>query len=225
MIAPNPTAPGRCALALATSALLVGPASASVAPGWDRPTTPADAAAAGTSYTAWDVFTGTTELAPDVAEVNAAGSARLSETTGEAFATGSGNIYSFSAATAFDIALPATATPGGVTDFQLQLRTLGTALDLGSVMLDGVAASSLAGFSYAETGRLPLGGFGGDRVDHLFRFTGPAGGDATLRFAAAGSSMSLDRVWIDTRVRAVPEPGPAALALAGVGLLARRRGA
>ena len=214
------------ALVLAATAAPTARA-AFVAPAWDRPADAVQATADGTTYQAWDVFTGLTSQSPDAASVNPAGVAALDELTGGAFVTGGGNIYSPSVATRFAVVLPGLAAggPGDGTNFHVQLRTLGSELDLGSLTLDGTPADALDGYAYAELDRVPLGGFGGSQVDHLFTFFSPdASADFALGFAAASSSMSLDRVSVDTLVGAGTVPEPAAgVTLLSAGLLALRR--
>ena len=199
-------------------------------------------AADGTTYQAWDTFAATTDAAPDVAgSTNPSGTARLTENTGQAFVTGGGNIYSFAAATNFTVTVPEAdvPTPPHHVTAIVQLRTQGSELDYDSILLNGQAP-----VDSAELDRDTLGGFGGALVDswHLFNLDYADFGDGvpgvknlTLSFAAADSSMSLDRLAIDTAVRPFgfydepnPVPEPAGLALLGVAgplALGRRRSA
>lgn len=216
---------GGVGLAAPAHAAFVAPTS------WDR-------SDPGVTYQAWDVFTGLTDQAPDVADQNANGAALLSETSGVAFVTSGGNLYSPTGPTAFTVTVPEADVPAPPHDVTavVQIKTLGTELDDGSITLNG-----LAPVDRAELFRSELGGFGGADVETWLLFNVPyaAFGEGTpgvenltLEFAAAGSSMSLDRLSIDTAVRPfgfydeanpVPEPTSAAVLLAGVALVARRR--
>jgi hypothetical protein len=79
----------------------------------------------------------------------------------------------------------------------LQIRTLGSEADYGAAHIGGV--SPVFG---VELLREPSGSpFGGEAVEHLFRWE--LDGSATsylIEFAAAGPSMGLDRVAVDTFV-------------------------
>lgn len=180
------------------------------------------------TYDEWDVFTvatGAPGNGPDVASINQGATGRITQNVPGAFITGGGNIYSFAVATDFDLTrnLMNLGT-GADTRIVLQLRTLGSDLDLGSVLLDyDGGTQQLAATGYTEVDRITLGGFGGDQVDHLFYWDIINFNPATINisFAAASSSLSLDRVALDSYV---PEPGSLALlGLGGLCLLARSR--
>jgi len=191
---------------------------------------------ANTTYQHWDVFTDPysgdepdliADNLPDVADVNANGSALVEQTVLGAFITGGGNIYSFSVATAFEVTVPENDGSESATDFTrvvAQFRTLGTEMDYSSLDING-----LAPVYTEELARTALGGFGGDQVDYLAVWdlaSNPA--DVVLTFNAAGSSMSLDQLAIDTAnsstaFAAVPEPASLAMGLAGLSWLALRR--
>lgn len=209
------------ALALASSAAVAD----FVNPVWDRPVDDAGASTELTTYQAWDVFTGTTAQTPDAADVNPNGSASLSELIGGAFVTSGGNIYSPGAPVQFLVTVPGYATvaePG--TNFQVQVRTIGTELDTSSMTVDGLPASTLPGYSYEELARTPLGDFGA-QVDHRFQFYVPSTqAGFALGFGSEESSLSLDQVAIDSyaNVNVVPEP-TSLVGLAGSGLLLLRR--
>jgi hypothetical protein len=177
-------------------------------------------------------------FAPDVAAF-APGlpAATLTETTGSGFLTGGGNLYSPGTVLAFNVQIPAygrSTLPGGdwQTTVFVQTRSLGTEIDYAGLTLAWTAAgvpqslASAAAFFTQELERTPLGGFGGFAVSRIWGFNVPYSPTGlTLGFAAAGSSLSLDQVRVDTFVTAVPEPG--GLILVGSAVVAwglRRRG-
>lgn len=162
-----------------------------------------------TTYQAWNVFTSATlPNLPDVANQNPNGSATLQELTGGSFLTSGGNIYSFAVATSFELLIPDyNLGPDATTKVVLQLRTQGATVDLASILFNGQPASS-AELLYEE----PLGGFGGILRDWKFEWDAVPGNVAmnTIRFSAEGSSMSLDRVALDTLAMAAAAPSLAA---------------
>lgn len=193
----------------------------------------------GTTHQEWDVFDSFTNAAPDVADNNANGSASLTENTGGGFITGGGNIYAPMVATDFTVTVPEAdvPTPAHNVTAVVQVRTLGSEMDYGSIRLNG-----LAPIDTAELDRQALGGFGGSLVDAWLLFAVPYADfgdgvagveDLTLTFNASASSMSLDRLSIDTAVRPFgfynepnPVPEPASLVLLTLGggaVMARRR--
>ena len=196
----------------------------------------------GTTYQAWDVFNDDDastanmieDSSPDVAGyTNANGTPEVVENGGNgAFLTSGGNIYSFSGATSFTVTVPEADVPVPAHDVTaiVQTKTLGTELDYSSVKMNG-----LSPVDSAELSRSALGGqFGGSDVESWFLFNipyadfgdgaGPDVEDLTLTFNAAGSSMSLDRLAIDTAIKPGgfynepnPVPEPASVALVGLG--------
>lgn len=195
----------------------------------------------GATYQAWDIFdTYPTDSTPDVGNVNANGTASLTENTGGAFVTSGGNIYSFSTATDFTVTIPEADVPTPAHDVTavVQIKTQGTEIDPATLLLNGQAP-----VESVELDRVVLGGFGGSLVENWYLFNVPYAAfgdgvpgveDLTLTFGAQGSSMSLDAISIDTAIRpfgyyaeptpaAIPEPATAALlSLGGLALLRRR---
>lgn len=214
---------------LVASAMLAGLASSASADfitpdtityGWDRGVTPLS------TYAEWDVFTSTTgPNAPDVGAFvggtlpPAASDFDVFDTGGVSFITGGGNIYSFGGVVSPQIEFGGFDLGAGyVTTVLLQVRTLGTEIDQSTLLLNG----SIAATSATELDRVALGGFGGFQVDTLFEFNLSGNLDSyVINFDALGSSLSLDRVAIDT-FTVVPAPGAAALLGMG-GLVATRR--
>lgn len=202
---------------------------------WTRPSNDLEAQAGRTTYQEWNVFTspgGPND--PDGGEVNPnpgtgpnAGKANVYDTSGGSFITGSGNIYSPAVATLLDAEVPSYGLGGAYsTSVLFQLRTLGNEVNYDTVRLtynDG-ADHTIAYSLRQELARVGLGGFGGSQVDTLFSFEIPFSPSTfKIEFDAAGSSMSVDGVAVDTFTAAVPEP--ASLSLLGVAgfFLARRR--
>lgn len=167
----------------------------------------------GTVRAEWAIFDGyPTDSTPDVA-----GAGSITETTGAAFLTGGGNIYSFAAATEFSLV---TSGLNALSTVWLRTGTLGT-LPIVTATLNGVAATAVE--TYSEG----LGGFGGSEKEWYWKWTG-VGPTATysFNFKAAESSMSLDQVAVYAAAAPVPEPGEWAMLLSGLALLggiARRR--
>jgi len=155
------------------------------------------------TYQQWDVFVeadGDPANVPDIGEMNSYSTDELvpnvRDTTGLSFITG-GNIYSFSVATEIDVIVP----NAGLGDWYhttviLQTRTKGSEIDTSAAKIAGIKPVQIL-----ELSREPAGGPFGDSftVDTLFRWELPGNlASYLIEFPALGSSMSLDRVAVDT---------------------------
>ncbi len=111
--------------------------------------------------------------------------------------TGGGNIYSFSVATDIDVIVPNYALGDWFhTTVILQTRTEGSEIDYAAARIGNVPPAAKQ-----ELFREPLGGPFGDSftVDYLFRWELLGNLAAyTIEFPASASSMSLERVAVDT---------------------------
>ncbi len=161
------------------------------ATGWTRTATD-------TTYAHWNIFSAPAgPNAPDVpTPFNPNGIANLADLGGASFITGGGNIYSFAASLQIDFDVPNYDALPGFTTVVLQGRTFGTEADYTSLLLNGLPALYVG-----ETDRInmgPPGIGGGDQVDFWALFHLPSTSDLTLTFQSPSSSMSLDRVVVDS---------------------------
>lgn len=163
--------------------------------------------ASGGAYAEWNVILGyPVDDTPDIA-----GSGTLTETTGAAFATGSGNIYGFSGPTGFTLDLAGSI--GGTWDVYLRVAALGSVVQ-DVATLNGVNATRVTTFTGAASG-----GFGGAEEESLWKWTVSGAQTWSFGFGASAAHMSLDQVAAyAAQTSAVPEPE--GLALMGAGLAA-----
>jgi hypothetical protein len=177
---------------------------------------------ADSAWAAWNVFDSLNDTTPDAGSFGPAPQS-VQELSGVAFLTGGGNIYSFSGATDFTAVLTTAGTTPGTRDVVLRLETLGTSVDLGSVLLNGIAPD-VSDLVFSE----PLGGFGGSGEERIFVWS-DIGNTTTWQFDfnSVESSMSLDQIALyASPVTTVPAPAAVWLfgsAIASLGAWRRRR--
>lgn len=149
--------------------------------------------------------------------------ATLEEKTGTGLITSSQNIYSFAAATSFDLNVPAYGLGEEYyTTVILQTSSQGSPLDPDSVHLVGSDEEPIAPHVTHKIfeGVLPSSIGDVDVVEYWFQWNLPATfglqENYLLQFGAAASSMSLANVSVDTftSLEPVVEPTPAGLGLA-----------
>lgn len=188
--------------------------------GWTRGTT------VGSHYAEWNVFNDDIpggNIQDNTPEVSlfGGGSYLLEETTGGAFLTSGGNIYSPTVATAFNLtANNLGGAPTDTRDVYLRVASVGnfdTTLNRSftNFKLNGIDGIYSQLFKETITG-----GFGGSEVEALvFWDDVPNNQPLVFSWNAVGSSVSLDQLSLDVGpISAVPVP--AAAYLMGSGLVA-----
>jgi len=131
---------------------------------------------------------------------------------------GSGNIYSGTSPMSVTVTVPGFGLSGGaLTTILLQTRTQGTEINPATMLIGGVAPSSVT-----ELSRISLGAQGA-QVETAWRWDLlDSGGAYTIAFSSGGPFFSLDAVAVDI-FDDIPAPGAAALLGLGVLAAARRR--
>ena len=157
---------------------------------------------ADSSYFAWDDFsTATGANTPDIDALPnplPVGwvEPTVTETTGAAFLTSTGNLYSITSVLEFEIVVPGEPIEGGTMTVLLQTNTQGREIDPGTILCDGQTPVEVVELYRLFLG--PDGIGGGSLVETLWRFEVPADGTAVVTFVANGESLSLDKVSVDT---------------------------
>ncbi|GAB5495075.1 MAG: hypothetical protein Phyf2KO_01550 [Phycisphaerales bacterium] len=189
-------APAAAVLLIATPARAQNFVTPSDGYGWTR-------GDASSSYFAWDDFsTGNGPNSPDIdAFPNPLPAGwvepTVTETTGTAFVTSTGNLYSFGATPLeFEVVVPGEPVAGGTMTVLLQTNTQGREVEPTTIVCDGAAPVEVVELYREFLG--PDGIGGGSLVVKLWRFEVPADGAAVITFEADGESMSLDKVSVDT---------------------------
>lgn len=166
-----------------------------------------------TAYAEWDIFS-EAKFAPNAPDV-ATDDATITCTTSSAFLTSSGNIYSFQAATFFQLD---DTTEFPIQNIFLQLGALGSGIDVAAARLiaensegETVALSPTQTFVTSEeelTGE--NGGIGTVYGLQWDLSEMPVSGSYTILFNASESSLSLGNVLLDTSASylAVSAPQP-----------------
>lgn len=200
---------------------------------WDNTFTPSGwtrGGTVGTHYAEWNIFNddipggAIQDSSPEVS-LFGGGTYQVAETTGAAFLTSGGNIYSPVAPTAFNFT--GGSLGAGTTDVYLRVGSLGnfdTTLNQSftNFTLNGVAGT------YTQLFNTALGPGQGNEVEALVSWLGLShSGSLSLAFNAVGSSVSLDQLSLDVGpVAPVPLPAAAyfmATGLVGLWTMARRK--
>ena len=235
-----------CAVAQPSHAAFVGPTS------WSRPATLDQATTDRTTYQEWQRFSSaagpngpndgitgdsTATFALDglfyanpndgTGAADDANAFDAASGTSGAFVTSGGNIYSPGGVIKPRVVFDGYDSPGGRTQFVINLRTLGGEITVAdapgitALAVNGTSVQGLPGYHYERLFSEPFGGPGGNRVDHRWTFTAPEAASFTLDWHYGAPSASFDAVTVDT-LTTVPEPTSLAALLTATVLLARR---
>lgn len=215
----------------ATAAFLTPAGSSPVFEDWTR-------GAVNSVYAEWDIFTqanGATN-SPDVGQSGVLGATVAQDSGTFGLITSGGNIYSFAGPTSFDVAVPGYGLGAGSnTRIVAQIATQGNPLLASSVKLTYTNGGSVVAAATAlyDRGLISDGVVTRNEWLAIWDIASFNPGSSLIEFAASASSMSLDKVAVDTSTQvgafaaapiAIPEPSTVVLGgiSAMVALLSRR---
>lgn len=200
--------------AASSAAFLPPNSSAPVFDDWTR-------GAANSVYAEWDVFTQANGLTntPDIGQSGVLGATVVQDNAATfALITSGGNIYSFSGATSFDVNVPGYGLGAGSnTRVVAQIATQGNPLLPSSLQMTYTNGGSITSLPTAlyDRGVTTDGGITRNEWLAVWDIPGFNPSSSKIEFAASTSSMSLDKVAVDTYVKtgsfaalptAIPEP-------------------
>jgi hypothetical protein len=154
----------------------------------------------------WETFTVPVGVPGNLADrPGATTGAVLTQSDTNAFLTGSGNVYNLNGVSAFVLS---DSTPFNLGTVVLQIRTLGSELDYGSVVLNytnGSGPQSLLPLRRVELNRANQPGLGAT-VSSLWQWdlSGLNVTSYTISFRAVGVSLSFDSMTLDTTNQFIP---------------------
>lgn len=174
--------------------------------------------AAGSEAGYWESFTvpvGAPGNAPD--RPGTTTGATLWQADPAGFITGSGNLYNLTGVSQFTVQDATAAALGTVV---LQVRTLGSELDYGSVVLNYTDATGTHSLTPLFRLELDRGTILGASVSSLWQWDlrGLDVDEYSIGFQAAAPSLSFDAMTLDTWTGFVPVPEPSAVLVGGVGM-------
>ncbi len=175
----------------------------------------------GSSFAKWDRFTEASFL-PNPPDVVFDEDASITSTTGSAFITSSGNLYSFQAPIALQLD---DSTDLQVRSLFLQLVTLGSGVDLEGARLvyedhEGVTRSVAATRTFVASEEELTGERGGIGTTYGLQWDlreMPLSGRYALLFQARSTSLSIDQVSLDLaeRFELITKPRPLSVRVEG----------
>ena len=218
----------------ATAAFLTPNSTAPVFDEWTR-------GAANSVYAEWDVFTQANGGVnnPDVGQSGVTGATVVQDNAATfAIVTSGGNIYSFAGPTSFDVTVPGYGLgAGSTTRIVAQIATQGNPLQPSSLQMTYSNGGSITTPPTAlyDRGLIVDGAISRNEWLAVWDIAGFNPSSSVIEFASSTSSMSLDKVAVDSYTKvgnfaalpaAIPEPTSLALiGLAAIGQLVcgRRR--
>jgi hypothetical protein len=216
----------------ASAAFLTPNSSAPVFDNWSR-------GAANSVYAEWDVFTQPNGgvNTPDIGQSGLTGATVVQDNAATfALITSGGNIYSFSGPTSFDVTVPGYGLGAGSnTRVVAQIATQGNPLLPSSLQLSYTNGGTIVAPPTAtyDRGVTLDGGISRNEWLVVWDIPGFNPSSSLIEFAASTSSMSLDKLAVDTFATtgalaplpaAIPEPSTfVLLGLSAWGLVAGRR--